>query len=98
MPACASSEMSDAERLTPSQAPVFCPQTTAPDPIAAAAYFLISSCPLSHTSQAGRYHRHSTEHAVRTSFQNLTGSRLNLAILTSTAKPPVSEARKCHTK
>lgn len=69
MPACASSKMSNDEKLMPSQASVFCPQTTASDPIPAAAYFLISSCPLSLTSQAGRYHRHSTEHVVTTSFQ-----------------------------
>lgn len=50
--ACASSKMSDAEKLIFSQASVFCPQTTASDPISAAAYFLMSSCPLSLTSQS----------------------------------------------
>lgn len=52
MPACDSSKMSDAEKLILPQASVFCPQTTASDPISAAARFLISSCPLSLTSQS----------------------------------------------
>lgn len=50
--ACASSKMSDAEKLVLSQASVFCPQTTASDPTSAAAYFLISTCSLSLSSQS----------------------------------------------